>query len=102
MEQYPELSFGKFMPHKPVDNLVTMEICRDRVDYEGQAAIRMEGLAEENTTVCEPYGYEISNKEGEPVTVGRKPFWSWLLDDIYACKAFSYIADCFQWWRLPK
>ena len=63
-------------------------VCRDRQGYEGEAAIRLEALAQQerqNTTSAdarEAYAFTVCSLPGGFVEIGPAPMWSVLLDDL--------------------
>ncbi len=77
----------------------TLGVCRDRVAYEGQAAIELEALAEEATLEVSDAGYPFA--DGAPdlqglVEVDPAPMWRALLADLTAKAAASTIAARFH------
>jgi hydrogenase maturation protein HypF len=74
-------------------------ICRERVSYEGQAAILLEARAQEYLSGATVRGYPLALKslQSDSVPVlSSQPMWYELLTDLRQGKDLSYIAAAFQ------
>ena len=121
LEQYPDLSFVKYMRDKPVDNLLTMMdkginsppassagrlfdavaallgLCRDSVSYEGQAAMQLETRAEKTFAAAKPYPYGVGNASGTTcLAIQWRPFWQAVLADVASDVSTDVIAGRFH------
>lgn len=109
-QHYPDNPFVLFMQEKPLQNLITMldknlnsprassagrlfdavaailGLHREAVSFEGQAAMRLEVLAEKNMAHSHPYPFELEfEKEQQLWRVNWSTFWQALLDDMQLC-----------------
>jgi hydrogenase maturation protein HypF len=117
--QFPALDITAFLQRQPLDILAAMierglntpmssscgrlfdavaaalDICRESVSYEGQAAIELEALSissDESRAACYPFAFDTT----EPVLIDPAPMWLALLADLEGGVAKSTIAARFH------
>jgi hydrogenase maturation protein HypF len=120
-QQYPQLAFVRSMQDKPVANLLTMMekgiqsppassagrlfdavagllgVCRETVNYEGQAAMELEAMAEKTFAASKAYPYDISSAGAEPLlTIQWRQLWQAMLADVAAGVSKAVIAGRFH------
>ena len=117
--RYASLDLIQYFAQKPTDNLLRMMqtstnspmtsscgrlfdavaaalgICRDRISYEGQAAIELEALVEQkklDDTL--PYPFELD--QANLIEINPAPMWLALLQDLHQHRPVSLIASRFH------
>jgi hydrogenase maturation protein HypF len=79
----------------------TLGVCRERVLYEGQAAIELEALVDQHTlrndSDAHAYPFELTNTvPGGLRCIEPRPMWEALLDDLLRCTPVPVIAARFH------
>jgi hydrogenase maturation protein HypF len=116
---YSQLSITRFLQTKPFDILKTMcergvnsppassagrlfdataavlDLHRDRLDYEGQAAMELEALAS-SCHQRDPGYYQVQLEGGAPALLNWSPMWRQLLDDLSSGRDKALIARRFH------
>ncbi len=70
-------------------------LCRDRISYEGQAAIELEALVDPQLLqTLSPYPFELEHNE--LIEINPAPMWTALLHDIEQRRSASYLASRFH------
>ncbi len=72
-----------------------LDLCRDQISYEGQAAIELEALVDANGLAKLP-AYPFTLERGTLLEINPAPMWSALLDDIRQARPKSFIAGRFH------
>ena len=70
-------------------------ICRDAIQYEGQAAIEFEALIDEQR-LATTAGYDFSILDGEPLLLDPAPMWPQLLKDLQQEQETAIISERFH------
>ena len=70
-------------------------ICRDAIQYEGQAAIEFEALIDEER-LATTAGYDFSIQDGEPLLLDPAPMWPQLLKDLQQEQETAIISERFH------
>ena len=70
-------------------------ICRDRILYEGQAAIEFEALVDSNR-LATTQGYEFNILDGKPLLLDPVPMWRQLLKDLQQGLETAIISERFH------
>lgn len=70
-------------------------ICRDRILYEGQAAIEFEALVD-SSRLAATEGYDFSISGGEPARIDPAPMWRQLLKDLQQGQETAIISERFH------
>jgi len=70
-------------------------ICRDRILYEGQAAIEFEALVD-SSRLAATQGYDFSISGGEPARIDPAPMWRQLLKDLQQGQETAIISERFH------
>jgi hydrogenase maturation protein HypF len=70
-------------------------ICRDRILYEGQAAIEFEALVDSNR-LATTQGYDFNILDGEPLLLDPVPMWRQLLKDLQQGLETAIISERFH------
>lgn len=121
LNQYPEHEFIQYMQEKPVENLLTMidknlnsppassagrlfdavagllNLCRDKIGFEGQAAICLETLASQEYDRVKPY--QILQPEHDPygrLVICWQALWHGLFKDSQSAQPIELIAARFH------
>jgi hydrogenase maturation protein HypF len=72
-------------------------ICRDRIHYEGQAAMELEAIIPPGLEQrVEPYPFQIDRSADGPALLNPAPMWSALLQDYLKGRATGEIAAAFH------
>jgi hydrogenase maturation protein HypF len=79
------------------DAAAALILGRDRVDYEAQAAIELEGVAEVGDAAdVTGYGLRLERDEGGPLILNPAPMWEALIEDIRLGTARGVISTRFH------
>ncbi|MGD8678263.1 MAG: carbamoyltransferase HypF [Chromatiales bacterium] len=70
-------------------------VCRDRIQYEGQAAIEFEALVDSNR-LATTRGYDFSISGGEFARIDPAPMWRQLLKDLQQGQETAIISERFH------
>jgi hydrogenase maturation protein HypF len=70
-------------------------ICRDAIQYEGQAAIEFEALIDEQRLATSA-GYDFSIQDGKPLLLDPAPMWPQLLKDLQQGQETAIISERFH------
>ena len=71
-------------------------VCRERISYEGQAAMELEALAAKAFRAEAPHAYPHERVEGETAVLTWRPLWEALLSDMKAGCAPAIVAARFH------
>jgi hydrogenase maturation protein HypF len=73
-------------------------LCRDRVSYEGQAAMELEALAERSPVPAPGAGYPFAatRPDGGLIELDAAPMWPALLEDLMRRRSAASIAASFH------
>jgi hydrogenase maturation protein HypF len=73
-------------------------LCRDRVSYEGQAAMELEALAERSSVAAPGAGYPfaVTRQNGGLMELDAAPMWTALLEDLMRPRSAASIAASFH------